>query len=422
MRNIFIIKFLFLISTLVFGKALFVFFAQDDFILISQFSQSNLFVDFTNTIGKADVTHWRPLHNLFFFINGNLFGKFYFGYHLATIILHVLTSFLVYKILEKVFRNTQTAFISSIVYAIHPAHFTSLVWISGGAITIGFFLLSLCIYFLLANKKAYSILFFILSLLASESMVVGIFIIYAICIYMKIKDYKSFLLKLFVLCLLFLTGRTFLSSNGTADAYQLALSFSNLSAVKYYALRILGFPESDLFNFTSVMLIAVYAFFGYFLISTKNVLRERRALFVLTPILILGLFPFVFIPNHLSAHYMTVSVFAFSGLVGYFAQKAKPSFAIAFVFLFFIASIFSFWKNLENSWVVERSKIAKDVLLNIEEKKLVDNSTVIFDNNQKVSSEEVYVSLGTGKAIDFWFSCAGGRKECRWKRRRSYRR
>ena len=53
------------------------FFAQDDFILINQFSQNNIWQDLKNVFGPPQVTHWRPIHNLYFFVAGNLFSENY---------------------------------------------------------------------------------------------------------------------------------------------------------------------------------------------------------------------------------------------------------------------------------------------------------------------------------------------------------
>jgi len=80
LRNIFGISLLFVLGFTFFYKSLNVFFVQDDYILINNFSQNNLWQDFKNVFAYPNVSHWRPLHNLYFLVSGNLFGKFYPAY------------------------------------------------------------------------------------------------------------------------------------------------------------------------------------------------------------------------------------------------------------------------------------------------------------------------------------------------------
>ena len=126
---------------IVYRQAFFNFFAQDDFVLINYFSQNNLWQDLKNVFGPPQVTHWRPIHNLYFFATGNLFGRNYIGYHLLTFLLQIGASFFVYKVARKLTGNFQAAVVAGLLYGIHPAHFISMFWISGGATVIGFLLL-----------------------------------------------------------------------------------------------------------------------------------------------------------------------------------------------------------------------------------------------------------------------------------------
>src|SRR3972149_10892170 len=126
LRNIFVFSLLFILSFSFFYKSLDVFFTQDDFILINEFSSKNLINDLKNTIDPSKATHWRPLHNLYFLISGNLFGKFYTGYHAFTIMLHIVSAFMIFKILRLLTKNTNSALLGAIIYAVLPSHFVSI--------------------------------------------------------------------------------------------------------------------------------------------------------------------------------------------------------------------------------------------------------------------------------------------------------
>src|SRR3990167_10038003 len=139
--NIFVFVILFILSFSIFYKSLNIFFVQDDFILINEFSSENLINDLKNTIDPSKATHWRPLHNLYFLVSGNLFGKFYPAYHLLTLVIHTVSAFMIFKVLRLLIKNTNTALLGAIIYAVHPSHFVSIFWISGSATTIGFLFL-----------------------------------------------------------------------------------------------------------------------------------------------------------------------------------------------------------------------------------------------------------------------------------------
>src|SRR3989344_3083366 len=134
--------FLFLLGVAVFYKSLMVFFVQDDFILINHFSQNSLIIDVKSAIGSPEVTHWRPMHNLYFLIAGNIFYKNYSAYHFFTLLIHAGVAFLIFKIADKITKNLKIAYVSSFI-----------------------------LY--LQEKRRASIFSFLLSLLASEAMIAG---------------------------------------------------------------------------------------------------------------------------------------------------------------------------------------------------------------------------------------------------------
>ena len=125
-KNLLVLVLLIITSTIVFRNSFSFFFAQDDFLLINEFSQNNFITDIKNTFGLPKITHWRPMHNLYFLVSGNLFGKNYSLYHLLTFILHISVAFLTYKIIEKNTKNSRLALAAAFIYSVHSAHFVTL--------------------------------------------------------------------------------------------------------------------------------------------------------------------------------------------------------------------------------------------------------------------------------------------------------
>ena len=216
-----------IIISLVYFAAFFNFFTQDDFILINEFSQNNLLRDLVNVFGLPTVTHWRPMHNLYFLIAGNIFGKNYIGYHVLTLILHILTSFFVYKTVQNLTKSSKAALISGLIYGIHPAHFVSLFWISGGTTLIGFFFLITSIYNYLTDKKKTSLILYILALLASEAMIVGVVLLYCINTLKQkgVNVSRIFLIQVTIVSLMFgIIRLLLLTPETTFETYQVQLS------------------------------------------------------------------------------------------------------------------------------------------------------------------------------------------------------
>lgn len=403
MKTSFLFVFLFLLVMLVYGKVLIVFFAQDDFLLIHNFSQNSLLVDLKKAFGTPEVTHWRPFHNLFFLITGNLFSKFYPGYHFAVLLFHVFTALPTFKIFANLLKDKRSGLIASVLYAVHPAHFTSLSWISGSAVNIGFLFLALSIFGFIRGKKLSTSLFYFLSLLASESMVAGLLVLAIVSSFRKRlkKDYKL-LVSLFAFTFIFIFVRfLFFTPSETFDVYRIDFS-SFISSSRYYLLRILGFAEGQGRDYVSFAL-GLWLLIIFFFCFKKAVEKSNFRDFLFSASLILvGLFPFVLIPQHLSAHYTVISVFGFSGFVGISLKHIKRKYVIFLLMLFTAISFFSVGKMTEISWVIRRANIAEKILRKIEIENYPSGSILIFDDSALASSSEQYFSLGTGKALDFW--------------------
>jgi len=67
-------------------------------------------------------------------------------------------------------------------------------------------------------------------------------------------------------------------------------------------------------------------------------------------------------------------------------------------------AIINIQPTYKNNWVIKRSEIAKLYVEKIETENPPNGTLLIFDNSPISTSSEAYFSLGTGKAIDFWFA------------------
>lgn len=400
-KNYFIIFILVVLPIIVYRKSFFTFFTQDDFVLITQFSHHGVFVDLWHVFASPEVTHWRPIHNLYFFLMGNIFSKNYFAYHLLTFLFHISSAFIIYKIALKFISNKIGSLSAGLIYVIHPAFFVSYFWISGGATVIGFFLFILSFYLYLSGKIKFSIIVYFLSLLASEAMVAGtlVFIFYRFIFKSKDKADNLWLKNLIVIISFIIVRFVYLRPKAVGDTYSFEINYKIFTTLKYYVLQVIGYVD---IQHGFLLAFGIFAWLVFLIVLLFKNRNYSKLIFFLS-VLFSGLFPFVFIPNHLSGHYMSISIFGFSMLTALALQSLKPKAVVYFMAIFLFLSYVSVNKTYENNWVISRSRISKQYIEAIGKSNLPDGSTIVFNDNVISSSYDAYISLGTGKAIDFWF-------------------
>ncbi len=76
------------------------------------------------------VNYYRPLFLLWLRINEAVFGNRAWGWHLTTILLHVLTTFLVFLLAWRLGTGREVALLAALIFGLHPAHIEAVAWIS----------------------------------------------------------------------------------------------------------------------------------------------------------------------------------------------------------------------------------------------------------------------------------------------------
>jgi tetratricopeptide (TPR) repeat protein len=128
---------------------------------------------------RAGGNYYRPLFLVWFRLNHALFGLNPQGWHLTTVLWHVLATYLVFVLVARLAADRWVAFSASTLFALHPVHMESVAWVSGvtdpmmACFLIGSFLAYL--RFREANRSGWmslALLLFSLALLAKETAVV----------------------------------------------------------------------------------------------------------------------------------------------------------------------------------------------------------------------------------------------------------
>ncbi len=127
-----------------------------------------------------DRSYYRPLVNLSFFIEYQLYKLNSFFYNLDNLLLHAANALLVFAVASILLGSMPTGFWVGVLFAIHPVHWEAVCNVPGRAIILcAFFVLNAFLFFLLFEKRkqwfymGLSLLFFALALLSKESA--GIF-------------------------------------------------------------------------------------------------------------------------------------------------------------------------------------------------------------------------------------------------------
>jgi protein O-mannosyl-transferase len=137
---------------------------------------------------------YHPLVLITYALEFKFFGLNPFVFHLTSLVLHLLTTALTFWFIYLICGNILVAFITGLLFGIHPMHIESVCWIAErkDVLYAFFFMGSLVSYmgYLRSNKKQYlwlTMLLFILSLL-SKSMAMTLPLLLILCDYIAKRN------------------------------------------------------------------------------------------------------------------------------------------------------------------------------------------------------------------------------------------
>lgn len=168
-----------LLAALLYGNSFLNQFAFDDHKFILENPSIRSFQNIPSFFSQDVDKLYRPLRQALYTATYAIWNTNAFGYHLQSLLFHILNSFLVFLLAEKILRKRKFAFAAALLFTAHPIHTERVTNITAGFDQLGIFLLlaSLLAYiwFREQHKKAYlwqSLGLFILGLLSSEEAVI----------------------------------------------------------------------------------------------------------------------------------------------------------------------------------------------------------------------------------------------------------
>jgi protein O-mannosyl-transferase len=149
-----------------------------------------------DNIKKIFVTpvmgNYHPLTMLSYAVEYSIAGLSPFIYHLTNLLLHVLNTWLVYRVTRGLSANIVISFVTAVLFGIHPMHVESVAWISErkDVLYACFFLSSLIFYIRYVKGGGRKMLFlslflFLLSLLSKGQAVSLTIVLFGVDFWLK---------------------------------------------------------------------------------------------------------------------------------------------------------------------------------------------------------------------------------------------
>ena len=102
------------------------------------------------------INYYRPLFLLWVRVNEAIFGERAWGWHLTTVLTHVLTTLLLYLLVLRLAIGREAALLAALIFGLHPAHIEAVAWISGvNEPLLGIFLIGSFLAYLKAGPETF---------------------------------------------------------------------------------------------------------------------------------------------------------------------------------------------------------------------------------------------------------------------------
>jgi tetratricopeptide (TPR) repeat protein len=289
--------------------------------LIKDFSFTNIISAFSSFF-KGD---YLPLPMVSYMADYALGGLAPSVFHITNLLLHITCAVLVYLLAEAVFHKKEISIFSALIFAIHPMHSESVLWIAErkDVLHAVFYVASLLFYAGYLNKPEnrrnyyISIFLFLLSLLSKSAAITLPFVLLAIDYYLLERiDKKRLIEKIPFLLLSLIFGIILLFSKFQAPekfidkldisyawydriffvtynfAYYLVKFFIpyNLSFFHVYPVKANGFLPVEFYLSPALPALAIFG-----IVKLKKLKKEAvfaAAFFVITLLLVVKIVPF----------------------------------------------------------------------------------------------------------------------------------
>ena len=431
---------IFFISFFLFRSSLNYYFFQDDWFVLNEVSNVTT-GDLINLFKfRTDIIYWRPIGMfLFFFIGKNLFGLNPFGFHLISIFFHLINSFLIGYLSFILFKNKLAAIIAAFLYSTAAFHFMTLSWLSLTWNVIGstFFLLALISFYLFKRLKsklilAMTIFFFCIAITSSEfALAFPVFILLFELFYgkqniVKILKGLTFIFPILLIDFLYILVRFIIVPIPATGEYVPIIDLKVINNIFWYGAWLVNVPEvfknqvqASQFSFSKdptflepfkpyflplLFSLSVFLFSANYLLTKTFKQKLFKKLFGALILLVLGLLPVIFLPQHSFPYYLTISSIGFFVFIAYVLTQVLTNVTnvsrlaiICLVGGWFFASLTTISFTRKTHWISGEQAISKKYIEKVlnEYPNLPDSKIVVITG----SNDQVKQSLMDQNAL-----------------------
>jgi len=111
---------------------------------------------------------YRPFTMATYSLNHNIFGSSPVSFHVVNIIIHALNSFLVFWLINFLFKKKFLSYATFLLFLLHPIHTEAVTSIVGRAELLAFFWSLVTVYFFLKNNKILAVVALLFALMSKE--------------------------------------------------------------------------------------------------------------------------------------------------------------------------------------------------------------------------------------------------------------
>lgn len=299
--------------------------------------------DFELLAGRSEILkpipdyHYHPLSNqIFYSLSYNIFGNNPTGYHLVLFGVTLASLFLVYGLADDLLGSQIKAFVATIFYAFNVSLFANFYWIATSYFVFGGFFFFLTIWLYLKNTRLtrnLAPLSLVAAFLSNELALVTPAILTLVIWYRK-KPLTP-LVPVWIVGMILLLFKILVVGFSPEEVYQMHFDGQILATFQWYFLRALNLPEgirNGARIAIPILAVAFLALLALSIVKTRKI-NWRLLLFSLGWFVI-GAFPFYFLPQHMSAYYLSFALFGVAIFIGDYLGKTRLAMLTVPIYLF----------------------------------------------------------------------------------------
>lgn len=394
------------------------FFFQDDWFSFSISNASSLKEVARFFIPRSDVIYYRPLGmQVPFYLVNTIVGLQPLLFRIATLMVHILNSFILYKIFIRTLKSRTWSLLGTFLYATSTVHFTPFYWAATFAFVMipGFYFGAILAFLVKKYRLAFGI--FILGMFVNELIITLPLLLLGVNFITKDKPAARQLAAFLGMSFLYVSMRLMFRIP-TEGNYSLAFSVrSIMTTIRDYGLWTFHFPEEihnqfvsffmlnpvflkDFLNriwwWSTNMTIVMIVLIASWIIAFKHRKKAELDLMKLGCVwYILSLLPVFFFRDHAFSYYLPI---ALGGLMltlmmglkvlSEILKKNQPVIVAVSLLLPVVWGVSSYQTLIFNKdvhWAPRRAKIAREITKNMTSRhpNIEEDGVIVIENRDE---------------------------------------